>query len=240
MGIYHIMLRGIDGRNIFIDNEDREKFIKTLYKAKEKGKFLLYGYCLMDNHVHLLIKEGEEIGTTIKRITVGYVQWHNNKYGRTGHLFQNRFQSEVVESESYLLVVLRYIHENPVKAKIVKKASEYEWSSYNKYINKYNGKQELIDTDIIEGYLENKKSFECYMKQLTDDKCLDYVHKKKYTDVELEEKLRKEYNIDEIETLNKINRDKIILDIRKATGVSIRQLSRVLGVGRGIVEKAIK
>ncbi|SHK30443.1 transposase, partial [Paramaledivibacter caminithermalis] len=92
-GIYHIMLRGIDGRNMFIDNEDREKFIEALFNAKEKGQFLLYGYCLMDNHVHLLIKEGEEVGASIKRMTVSYVQWHNNKYGRTGHLFQNRFKS---------------------------------------------------------------------------------------------------------------------------------------------------
>ncbi|SHK46794.1 transposase, partial [Paramaledivibacter caminithermalis] len=133
-GIYHIMLRGIDGQNIFIDDEDREKFMKALFKAK--GQFLLYGYCLMDNHVHLLIKEDEEIGTSIKRITVGCVQWHNNKYGRVGHLFQNRYKSEVVESEFYLLVLLRYIHQNPVKAKIVKTISEYKWSSYNNYIDK--------------------------------------------------------------------------------------------------------
>ncbi|WP_073147845.1 transposase [Paramaledivibacter caminithermalis] len=63
-GIYHIMLRGIDGQNIFIDDEDREKFMKVLFKGKAKGQFLLYGYCLMNKHVHLLIKEDEEIGTS--------------------------------------------------------------------------------------------------------------------------------------------------------------------------------
>jgi len=119
-GIYHIMLRGIDGRNIFLDDEDRSKFIEKLLSAKQNANFKLYGYCLMDNHVHLLIEENEEIGTSVKRITVGYVQWHNNKYGRTGHLFQNRYNSEVVETESYLVTVLRYIHQNPVKANIVK------------------------------------------------------------------------------------------------------------------------
>ncbi|SHK36763.1 transposase [Paramaledivibacter caminithermalis] len=240
-GIYHIMLRGIDGRNIFIDNEDREKFIEALFNAKEKGQFLLYGYCLMDNHVHLLIKEGEEVGASIKRMTVSYVQWHNNKYGRTGHLFQNRFKSEVVESESYLLAVLRYIHQNPVQAKIVRKPSEYKWSSYNKYINRYNGKKEALDTAIVDGYFKNRSEYEFYMTQLNNDKCLEYENKKKYTDIELKDKLRRQFNnIDEINNLNILERDRLILEIRKSTGASIRQLSRVLGLGRGIIEKAIK
>ena len=76
-GIYHIMLKGIDGRDIFLDDEDRIKFIENTVKARGKGNFKLHAYCLMDNHVHLLIKENEEIGTSIKRITVGCVQWHN-------------------------------------------------------------------------------------------------------------------------------------------------------------------
>ena len=102
-GIYHIMLRGIDKRDVFLDDEDRMQFIENIIKAKQVGKFELYGYCLMDNHIHMLINEGEPIGITVKRITVGYVGWHNRKYERTGHLFQNRYTSEPVETESYLL-----------------------------------------------------------------------------------------------------------------------------------------
>lgn len=79
----------------------------------------------VDNHVRLLIKEGEEIGESMKRITVGYVQWHNSKYARTGHLFQNRYKSEVVETESYFLSVLRYIHQNLPKANIEKHIDQY-------------------------------------------------------------------------------------------------------------------
>ena len=81
-GIYHIMLRGIDKRNIFLDDKDKMIFLQKLLKAKESANFNLYGYCLMDNHLHLLIHESEEIGISIKRITVGYAIWHNNKYGR--------------------------------------------------------------------------------------------------------------------------------------------------------------
>ncbi|MFZ5946269.1 MAG: transposase [Bacillota bacterium] len=87
------MLKGIDDRNIFLDNEDKLVFLEKLFKVRETVNFMLYGYCLMDNHVHLVLKEAEDIGTSIKRITVGYVHWHNNKYGRKGHLFQNRYLS---------------------------------------------------------------------------------------------------------------------------------------------------
>jgi len=239
-GIYHIMLRGIDGQKIFIDDEDKEKFMQALMKAKEKGQFLLLGYCLMDNHVHLLIKENEEIGKSIKRITVSYVQWYNNKYGREGHLFQNRYKSEVVENEAYLLTVIRYIHQNPIKAKMVDKNEEYSWSSYNEYIDGYNGKCVKVDIDIIRNYFKDKESYEKYMNEVNNDKCLEYLGKIKYSDKQLKAELKKKYPIEEIEQMTKDKRNKLIYNIRKDTGVSIRKLSRVLGVGRGIVEKATR
>lgn len=99
---YHVIQRGIDKRNIFLSTEDYDKFLFYIVKAKEKCAFSIYAYCLMTNHVHLLIKtEEDSIGNVMRRITVGYVQYHNNKYGRNGHLFQNRFISEPVEDSRY-------------------------------------------------------------------------------------------------------------------------------------------
>jgi putative transposase len=116
-GIYHIMLRGINRQTIFEDEEDKRKFLETLKKYKDVSKYQLYSYCLMDNHVHLLIREMDEtIAEAIKRISSSYVYWYNLKYERVGHLFQERFKSERVESEVYFLTVLRYIHQNPLKA----------------------------------------------------------------------------------------------------------------------------
>lgn len=239
-GIYHIMLRGIDKRNIFMDDEDRDRFLQTLLKAKQVGGFSLYAYCLMDNHVHLLIKESEEIGNSIKRITVSYVQWHNNKYGRTGHLFENRYKSEVVESENYLLMVARYIHQNPVKANMTNSPAKYIWSSYNKYIDKLYGDNVKLDTNNILNYFHNKEKFEAYMTRPNTDECLEYDQKIKYTDDELKKHIRTKYDIGDIDNLTKSDRDNMIFQIKQETGTSIRQLSRVLGVGRGIVEKASK
>ncbi len=238
-GIYHIMLRGINRQKIFKDYEDQERFLEAIQRAKEKGQFSLYAYCLMPNHVHLLLGENEKIGKTVKRITVSYVQWYNNKYGRTGHLFQNRYRSEVVEDEAYLLVVLRYIHQNPVKARICRSESGYEWSSYNEYINKYNGEQVDIDTDIVESYFNTRESFQTFMRQDNDDRCLEYENKKKYMDKELRRMLEREYKIEEIKNISKKERDRLINDIKMKTGVSIRQLSRVLDIGRGIVSRAV-
>ncbi len=105
-GIYHIILRGINRQAIFNDDEDRKKFKDTLRRYKEVCEFYLYGYCFMGNHLHLLLSVGHEPLEQIMR--------------RIGNLFQDRFKSEPVESDAYLLTVLRYIHLNPVKAGMVK------------------------------------------------------------------------------------------------------------------------
>lgn len=239
-GIYHVMLRGIDKRDIFLDDEDREKFIENIIKAKEVGNFEIYGYCLMDNHVHLLIKEDEEIGTSIKRITVGYVGWHNNKYERTGHLFQNRYKSEPVETESYLIIVLRYIHQNPVKAGIVKKLESYQWSSYKQYLLAYQDQNSFIDTQLIKAYFIKIEDFISNMNAKNNDECLEYRLVKKYNDDTFKRIIYKKYVIDDLVKLPIKERNKIINDIYNEMDVSIRQLSRVLGVGKSVVERAIK
>ena len=179
-GTYHVMLRGIDKRDIFLDDEDRKRFIEGIIKAKECGGFKIYGYCLMDNHVHILIEEDEKIGTSIKRITVGYVGWHNNKYERTGHLFQNRYKSESVETENYLITVLRYIHQNLLKAKMVTKLADYNWSSYNQYLSIYQGENSFVDGELIKSYFKTIEDLNTYMNAQNNDVCLEYSPVKKY------------------------------------------------------------
>ena len=134
-GIYHLVLRGINRQTIFEEDEDAIKFLDTLQRYQKECDFEIYAYCLMGNHIHLLVKEGKEkIGQTMKRIGVSYVYWYNYKYDRSGHLFQGRYKSEVVEDDSYLLVVFRYIHQNHLKAKMVKDIEDYQWSSYHEYM----------------------------------------------------------------------------------------------------------
>jgi len=144
--IYHIMLRGINQQSIFEDDGDYDKFMDILSTYKRDIGYEIYAYCLMGNHVHLLMKEGkEEISNTVKRIGTSYVHWYNWQYDRKGHLFQDRFKSEAVENDTYLLTALRYVHQNPVKAGLAKNCADYKWSSYIEYI----GKEEITDTGFI-------------------------------------------------------------------------------------------
>jgi putative transposase len=134
-GLYHVMLRGINKQTIFEADDDKYQLLSTLKRFVDAKKFILYGYCLMDNHVHLLIQELEDdISTAIKRISSSYVLWYNKKYERCGHLFQERFKSEAVETDSYFMIALRYIHQNPIEARICKVLLDYKWTSYREYI----------------------------------------------------------------------------------------------------------
>ena len=113
-GIYHVMLRGINQQQIFESSEDYEKFIQMIEICKTISKFKIFAYCLMGNHIHLLIKqESEPLEQIFKRMGGRFVYWYNTKYQRSGHLFQDRFKSEPVEDDRYFLTVLRYIHQNP-------------------------------------------------------------------------------------------------------------------------------
>ncbi len=169
-GIYHIMLRGINQQVIFECEEDYEKFIETIKKYKAISGYKIFAYCLMSNHIHLIVKEeNEPIEQIIKRIAGSYVYWYNWKYYRKGHLFQDRFKSEPIEDEKYLLTAIRYIHQNPVKAGIAEKIDEYEYSSYNEYINSGN---DLIDKNFVYEII-SEEGFAEFNDEDNDDKCLE-------------------------------------------------------------------
>lgn len=147
-GMYHIMVRGIDRMSIFQDEEDYNRYLETLLRFKKSNNYELYSYCLMSNHVHLLIKEVDEpIERLMKRIGVSYVNYFK-KYKRVGHLFQDRYKSENIDTEQYLLECSRYIHNNPVKANLVKLPEDYLWSSYPCYLKKID-KSGLININLI-------------------------------------------------------------------------------------------
>lgn len=241
-GVYHIMLRGIDGRNIFMADNDKDRFMEILIKGKSVSGFQLLGYCLMDNHVHILIKEGEDIGTCMKRMTVSYAIWHNKKHERTGHLFQNRYRSEVVDNEIYLKTVLRYIHRNPVKANIVLRPGNYKWSSYNDYIQMYNGKDRFVDGELIKSLYPEKSQFELFMQVENEDECMDYENKLNYSDTQIREIIFRDYaiNSNDIKQLPKQERAIILKKLYQEVGVSVRQLSRIVGISKSVIGTEIK
>lgn len=133
-GIYHIILRSVNQHIIFEEDTDYQKFLYILSDCKTKFDIDIYAYCLMDNHIHLLLySSSEALSSFFQSLGTRFVRWYNSKYSRSGHLFQERFYSDPIETSSHYLATLVYIHNNPVKAKIVRFPSEYRWSSYNAF-----------------------------------------------------------------------------------------------------------
>ena len=237
-GIYHIMLRGINQQQIFEDEEDGFRFLETLSKYKEQCGYEIYAYCLMGNHVHILLKEGKEnLTLVLKRIAGSYVYWYNWKYRRSGHLFQDRFKSEPVEDDAYFLTVIRYIHQNPIKAGICKNIDGYKFSSYNEYINKPN----LVNVDFCLGIIDKEQFIE-FNNEFNDDVCLDIRDNDfRLTDDEALKiiwKICKCKSVSDFQKLDKIKRNYYIEKLYKH-GLSIRQISRLTGLSRKIVENNI-
>lgn len=240
-GIYHLMLRGINKQNIFEDEEDRKRFLETLEYFKWKSSYLLYGYCLMDNHIHVLMKEKEEsVSQAIKRISSSYVYWYNQKYERCGHLFQERFKSEVVETEEYFLIVLRYIHQNPLKAGVAKAISQYSWSSFREYI----GNCGIVDIDFALDIFSDDRTkaiqlFNDYNNESNTDNCLDYKEKTIVTDKGIIEYLNRIGIgcISQLQQLNKEQRDEVIRKMKKIEGITIRQIARMTGISKSVIDR---
>ena len=133
--VHHVMARGIEGRDLFRDDNDREGFLKRLADGVSKpGGPQLYAWALMSNHFHLLLRGGEGcLSPMMRRLMTGHAVTYNLRHKRQGHLFQNRFKSIVVDEESYFLELVRYIHLNPVRAGIVKNLEElgtYRYSGH--------------------------------------------------------------------------------------------------------------
>ncbi len=233
------MIRGVNRQLIFEDDEDKKRMLKTLKKYKDICHYQLYSYCLMDNHVHLLIREVEDtISEVMKRICSSYVYGYNTKYERIGHLFQERFKSEAVSDSRYFLTVLRYIHQNPLKAGLVKNVFESKWTSLHEYIHA----PKIIDTDFALNLFSNNRSealrlFIEYTKQTNDDVCLDDQEKARVTDREIKEYLLKLgiTNGKQLQQMKKGDRDDMLAQLKRINGVSVRQLSRITGISKSVI-----
>ena len=236
-GIYHIMLRGINQQQIFEYSEDCEKFLQILKDCKAVSEYKLFAYCLMGNHVHLLVQEDKEpIEQVMKRLATRFVYWYNIKYQRVGHLFQDRFKSEPVEDDAYFMTVIRYIHQNPVKAGLCKNLSDYEYSSYNEFFKT----SDLIDKEFVFGIIP-VDLFTQFNSEFANDKCLEIEdkHVVRVTDEQAQKiiyKYSKCKSVVEFQNLNMKQRDRCLIKFRE-NGLSIRQISRLTGVSFGIVRK---
>lgn len=228
------MLRGMDRRIIFTDDMDRYVFLKKVEKAKEKSNFKLYAYCLMDNHVHMLIKEQDEpLELIFKRIGVSYVSYYNKKYELYGHLFQDRFRSEAVESDPYFLDVLRYICHNPIKAGLCNSIFDYKWlecsriRQVTKLIDDIGEYVSLPQKEIL-NFIEG----ECLNSHLDDKAPI------RLNDRDAIELIRSTSGFVNPQDLCRLDKTHLNATVNKClrSGIAIRQLSRITGISKYRIE----
>lgn len=246
-GFYHIMLRGNERKDIFRDDGDREYFLKKLSEKKQHREFYLHAYCLMDNHVHLMVSEGsEEISKIMKRINISYVQYFNRKYKRIGHLFQDRFKSECVEDDKYVLALIRYIHRNPVEAGLIRNIASYKWSSHNCYL--HDGDNVIVDTAfVLELFSEEKevayKIYQEYMEQQSQDNFIDIDEKLAIDEEEgksIFERMLSEQNAYLSAQPGPEISDDLIREYKRKTGLSIRKIAGIMNINKDRVNRALR
>lgn len=172
---YHVTSRGNEQNKIFKNRRDREKFLEYLSSATKRYDAAIHVFCLMDNHYHLLLETPSgNLPQIMRHINGAYTTYFNVKRNRSGHLFQGRYKAILVDIDEYAKELSRYIHLNPVRAKMVVKPEEYEWSSYRYYIGKKKAPQ-WLRREFILGYFGNKvnlaqKKYRRFISALVDQK----------------------------------------------------------------------
>ena len=142
--IYHVINRGNNRQDVFRKRGDFEAFLAALFDLKERKPFDLYGYCLMSNHFHLLLRPtGATISRILQSLLVSHTQRYHKHHRSGGHVWQGRFKSPVIQTDEHLLTVLRYIEANPLRAGLVSRADEYPWTSY--HVHGLGATSELVD-----------------------------------------------------------------------------------------------
>lgn len=247
--LYHVIVRGVGRQIIFEDNADRRHYLKLLARELGGSEGVLLAWCLMDNHVHLLLHMPlGEVSPLMQAIGSAYALWFNARHDRVGHLFQGRFRSEPVESEAYLLTVTRYIHQNPLKAGLCDACEEWPWSSYRSYLGDERGERDetrraLVDTRPVLELFGSVTEFERFHRLLDEiAPCLDAergTSRRFLADDEVVRVARAALGgtrPEQVATLPRPQRDEAIRALREAR-LSIRQVERVTGVSRGVVAK---
>lgn len=248
--IYHTVVTGINGNDIFIDNDDRVKYLDILRHKSLEKKFIVYAYCLMPNHVHILINEGAlNISLIMKSINTAYAYYFNGKYNRKGSLFHDRYKSEPIENIE-LSANVSFIHNNPLKAGLVDDINQYPWSSANLYLKWQDSKNADINIKGVYEILNNNEKASksivfCNFKgnQSSFLECYNYENRNK---IILSEEEANQYIIKFLDSYNicledvkenKEIRDMLIKQLKLQSNLSIREIAKLLNINRGIVQR---
>lgn len=236
-GFYHVVMRGNGRQNLFEDDADRRAFLSLLQGDAERFGVRVLAWCLMSNHIHLLLEDGDDnLSEMMRSLATGYAQRFNRRGGHVGHVFQQRFYSNPVESEDYLLQAMRYIHDNPAKSGACP-AEEYPWSSYHEYV----GTSEYADTRLLLEMLGGQEGFVEFSARGREG-TYRLPGRPRVPDAmvgEVAEDVLGALSASELKSLDKGRRN-VLLRRLWEEGLSVRQIERLTGIGRGTVYTAVR
>ena len=233
-GYYHVILQGAGKQVIFEDDEDRRTFLRLLGLSSERAGAKVLSYCLMSNHVHLLIDDPVNgLSSLMHWLTSTYARHFNERWDHVGHVFRSRFSSIPIESDDQLLNVVRYIHRNPVKAHLTA-AADYRWSSYHEFTDggEICHTQDLLDllggADGFRSLVDEEEGapyFPRVTKRVPDDDAADAAKAALWP-----------VRSNDLKGLSPDVRAQHVRSLRDA-GLSIKQMVRLTGLGRYAIEK---
>ena len=242
--IYHVVERGAGRRVLFEDDGDRKFFLEKLHDYAQDNKVLLLAMCLMDNHVHLLLKgKMDDLVCLMRSLNTSFARHYNGKHGHVGPVFQDRFASYPVEEDAYLMEVVRYIHLNPDRAGIGR-CDNYRWSSYAAYLKEHPAKELEDILDMFGGrdafvafHSEDGVEVDLTDIRVKNDQIL--VARKAVSDgeaIDLARDLFGDKFSTRIASMGKADRDRALQKLR-THGLSVRQIERLTGIGRGVIQR---
>jgi len=234
-GYYHIMTRGINKDKIFEKDYEKEKILQFLKEKTQEEACKIIAYCIMDNHMHMILSaKKKELISMMKKINISYAMYYNQKHKRIGHVFQDRFKSENIADERYLYGAIRYIHNNPVKAKMIEKAEEYKWSSIREYLsNETMLINKEIKEEVIRGFISENEFKEFHTIE-DDTNYLEIKEEAKENKEKRAAKIMEQYFEE-----NGITDKDLIVKLIEA-GISYRRIAELMGISLNTVHTTNK
>lgn len=236
-GIYHVILRGNDRQDLFFNDDDRNYFLKKLNRYIEETELKLYAFCLMNNHVHLLIGNADKnMPLFVKKLACSYAYYFNHKYDRVGHLFHGRYKSEPVDTDEYFKTVYRYILQNPEKQGLDSSIS-YRWASLN-----WEGRFKNLDNIYPVGLFGSDEERRRFIFLKNNDHCMENMTENQpgCSDDFVGEVISRLFDLEHARKLHELPKEvqKQNLNLLKRIGFSTNQLARITGFTRYFVKIA--
>jgi putative transposase len=244
--LYHVISRGNQGQKIFLDEKDLKTYLSYLSEYKIRYPFRLYAYVLMTNHFHLLLEVGEtSLSKIMQSLLFRYTRYFNRRYGKLGHLFQGRYRAILCDKDTYLLELVRYIHLNPVRARVVSKPEEYRWSGHLRYLGR--GRDDLLDQDRVleqfsRGLSVSRRKYRAFVLEGVQG-----GHQERYYEVKDQRYLGEESFIERVEKEAKVSEERvydlpvdlIAREVSKAIGIPLERLYSLSRDRKGVYGRSV-